>query len=324
MQEFMLFQILIGFSVLATAIPKPDNEDKPRVVHKEPNDEEHYVNSQHNPAYDHEAFLGEEAKTFDQLTPEESTRRLGIIVDKIDKDKDGYVTGEELKDWILYTQRRYIRYNIERQWRSHNPEEKEKLPWTEYMAMVYGDMDEHEVENQEKSKDSTFSYIAMLKRDRRRWTAADLDGDDALTKDEFAAFLHAEEANHMKDVVVLETMEDIDKDGNGKISLSEYIGDMYDGVEGEGEPEWVKNEKEQFSMYRDKDGDGVLDFDEVKTWIIPADFDHAEAESRHLIFEADTDADQKLTKEEILDKYDIFVGSQATDFGEALARHDEF
>lgn len=34
MQEFMLFQILIGFSVLATAIPKPDNEDKPRVSHK--------------------------------------------------------------------------------------------------------------------------------------------------------------------------------------------------------------------------------------------------------------------------------------------------
>lgn len=34
--------------------------------------------------------------------------------------------------------------------------------------------------------------------------------------------------------------------------------------------------------------------------------------------------DGKLTKEEILDKYDLFVGSQATDFGEALTRHDEF
>jgi len=63
---------------------------------------------------------------------------------------------------------------------------------------------------------------------------------------------------------------------------------------------------------------------QVKTWIIPAEFDHAEAESRHLIYEADTDADNKLTKSEILEKYDIFVGSQATDFGEALARHDEF
>lgn len=38
---------------------------------------------------------------------------------------------------------------------------------------------------------------------------------------------------------------------------------MYRGEEGEEEPEWVKNEKEQFSLYRDKDGDGFLNADEV-------------------------------------------------------------
>lgn len=63
---------------------------------------------------------------------------------------------------------------------------------------------------------------------------------------------------------------------------------------------------------------------QVKNWIIPADFDHAEAEARHLIYESDVDGDSKLTKTEVLNKYDLFVGSQATDFGEALARHDEF
>lgn len=67
-----------------------------------------------------------------------------------------------------------------------------------------------------------------------------------------------------------------------------------------------------------------MDLEEVKNWIIPPDFDHAEAEARHLIYEADGDTDEKLTKDEILNKYDLFVGSQATDFGEALARHDEF
>lgn len=40
------------------------------------NDKEHYQNEEHNKEYDHEAFLGEEAKTFDQLTPEESQKRL--------------------------------------------------------------------------------------------------------------------------------------------------------------------------------------------------------------------------------------------------------
>lgn len=51
--------------------------------------EQHYdENAAHNSEYDHEAFLGaDEAKEFNQLTPEESKARLGKIVDKIDKDK---------------------------------------------------------------------------------------------------------------------------------------------------------------------------------------------------------------------------------------------
>jgi calumenin len=73
--------------------------------------------------------------------------------------------------------------------------------------------------------DSTgFSYKEMLKRDRRRWSVADQDDDGALDKDEFTGFLHPEEAGHMRDLVVLETMEDIDKDSDGQISITEYIG----------------------------------------------------------------------------------------------------
>ena len=128
----------------------------------------------------------------------------------------------------------------------------------------------------------------------------------------------------MKDIVVVETMEDIDKDRNGFISLEEYIGDMYRGSKGEDEPDWVRNEREQFENYRDKNKDGHMDPEEVKQWIIPPDFDHAEAEAKHLVQESDSDDDGQLTKDEIMAKYDLFVGSQATDFGEALNRHDEF
>lgn len=64
----------------------------------------------------------------------------------------------------------------------------------------------------------------MKRRDRRRWEKADLDKDDKLTKDELTSFLHPEEIDHMKGIMVEETMEDIDKDKDGKISLDEYIG----------------------------------------------------------------------------------------------------
>ena len=67
----------------------------------------------------------------------------------------------------------------------------------------------------------------MEDRDRRRWDLADEDKDGKLQQTEFQNFLHPEEAEHMRDIVVQETLEDIDTDGDGKISLEEYIGDMY-------------------------------------------------------------------------------------------------
>jgi len=88
------------------------------------------------------------------------------------------------------------------------------------------------------------------------------------------------------------------------------------------EPDWVKFERETFKTHRDKNGDGKLDNDELKEWIMPTGFDHAEAEAKHLIQMADDNKDRQLSKDEILNHYDVFVGSQATDYGEQLQKHD--
>ncbi|XP_023948671.1 calumenin-B [Bicyclus anynana] len=321
----MLTTLFVALAVTAVFAGVPNPEETKRLM-DHLSDAEHYRNEHHNKQFDHDAFLGEDqAKTFDQLPPEESKRRLGIIVDKIDSDQDGFVSLVELKDWIRYTQKRYIEEDVDRHWQQHNPNNEEFITWETYRKNVYGfmnDMTENELRNNEG-----FTYSNLLKRDRRRWVYADSDKDDALNRTDFAGFLHPEDHGTMRDVVVLETLEDIDKDKDGKVSLEEYIGDMYKPEEGESEedePDWVKQEREQFAGYRDSDKDGFMDEHEVRDWIAPAEFDHAEAEARHLVFEADADADEKLTKAEILDKYDLFVGSQATDFGEALARHDEF
>lgn len=52
-----------------------------------------------------------------------------MIVDKIDDDKDGFVDMAELKNWISFTQRRYIEDDVSRQWKTHNPDNAEKLNW---------------------------------------------------------------------------------------------------------------------------------------------------------------------------------------------------
>ena len=49
----------------------------------------------------------------------------------------------------------------------------------------------------------------------------------------------------------------------------------------------MSSEREQFNNYRDKDKDGKLNKKEVGDWVLPEDFDHANAEAKHLIYEAD-------------------------------------
>lgn len=71
--------------------------------------------------------------------------------------------------------------------------------------------------------------------------------DDHLTYKEFINFLHPERNERMIDVVVDETLEDIDLDDDGKISLKEYINDMYRD-DPKHEPNWVDYERKQVEI----------------------------------------------------------------------------
>ncbi|XP_069001559.1 calumenin-A [Embiotoca jacksoni] len=314
----MLRPLLMCFLLCVVSGDSKPTEKKPRVHHedvlsrREHDDERNYD-------YDHEAFLGQDkAKTFEHLPPEESRRRLSIIVDKIDRDRDGFVSEEELKFWIKASQRRHVLDSVDHQWTDFDVDEDGRISWDEYKNVTYGSYLE------DPQMDTEYNYTHMMWRDKRRFRVADTDGDMIADRQEFTAFLHPEDHQHMKDIVVQETMEDIDKNGDGFIDLKEYIGDMYTSEGEEDEPEWVATERQQFSEFRDKNQDGKMDKDETLDWILPSDYDHAEAEAKHLLHESDSNKDGRLSRKEILDKYDVFVGSQVTDFGEALLRHDEF
>ena len=67
------------------------------------------------------------------------------------------------------------------------------------------------------------------------------------------------------------------------------LGDMYKHEDEMEEPEWVATEREQFSEFRDKNKDGKMDREETMDWILPSDYDHAEAEAKHLVYESDSD-----------------------------------
>ena len=82
------------------------------------------------------------------------------------------------------------------------------------------------------------------------------------------------------------------------------------------EKDQLENQK-QFGDY-DTDGDGKLNRDEMRGWLVPDSDETARDEAEHLIGETDADKDGKLSKEEILAKHELWVGSSATAYERAL------
>ena len=82
-----------------------------------------------NHGNDAKLFLGDEAENFEKLYPEETKKRLGMIIERIDTDDDGLVTVEELTTWIDFIHKDHIKRDVAREWSSRNQEQLEMLSW---------------------------------------------------------------------------------------------------------------------------------------------------------------------------------------------------
>lgn len=211
---------------------------------------------------------------------------------------------------------------MDRHWGYYDKDEDGQISWEGYRS-TYGVV-ENVNEIHDHNRNLTFSQT--IERYQKRFFAADQNDNKALDKEEFADFLHPQDAPHMRDIVIDETLMDMDKNQDGVIELEEYLNDLWPPSKRDTEekPDWLKEEQAQFSTHRDKDGNRKLDREELGDWILPLNFDPAVSEAKHLIQQADVDKNKILSKAEIMDHQDVFVGSQATDYGNYFMRHDEF
>ncbi|XP_076039129.1 reticulocalbin-2-like isoform X3 [Oratosquilla oratoria] len=288
---------------------------------RSPRDTGHYdAEGEHNPDFDHESILGsaKDAKEFDSLPPEESKRRLRILLEKMDRNKDGSIDRTELHSWILRSFATLSQEESEEQLDEVDEDADGYVTWEEYIAETYGI---HEPEDRDLlDKDSYDEEQKLLKEDRQLFMAADKNLDGLLDEKEFLAFTHPEEHPDMLPIILQQTLEEKDTNKDGVIDFQEYI-----GSEGrEKSKEWLLTEKEKFDHEHDSDGDGVLDGAETLAWMVPSNKDIAEDEVKHLFASTDDDGDDILSFEEVINHHDIFVGSEATDYGDHLHNLDRF
>ncbi|XP_054168188.1 calumenin-like [Oppia nitens] len=253
-----------------------------------------------------------------QPSYEEIKKKLSQLFDQeIDKDSDGLATVTELKKWIEVVHHKLIEDNIEQQWayykpevqevhswEGYNPEQKEVLHWEHYVNMTYPD----NIAEEDNSDPNFKNYKNMFKRAERRWKYADRNSDSVLVKDEYKDFIHPEESDRTKEILVDEAMEEMDNDNNGEVTLEEYMNHINEmsPEEEKTNPEFAQVQQNHFITYLDKNKDSVLNKDELKEWLVPS-YDKHEAESWRLIQEGDHNQDEKLSLDELLESQDRYL-----------------
>lgn len=301
---------------------KTENRENEEDGAYSPRDHNHYVNGEHHTEFDHEAVLGshDAAEEFDHLPPEEAKKRLKVLAQKMDRDHDGYVDKKELTEWVLRSFKMLTEEEAMDQLEDEDGDNDGKITWQEHMAETYGLYDDDLIPALTGERSDEYQ---MLQNDDQLFKAADLNSDGILDKSEFPAFSHPEEFEHMHQVVYEQAMEKRDRDKDGFLSIEEFVADNHGNVPLPSTEHYI-SEKDHFVHDYDLDKDGKLNREEVMLWLIPNNLEMAESEAEHLIESSDTDRDGRLSIEEIVDHHDVFVGSEATDFGEHLHNTHKF
>jgi len=273
-----------------------------------PRDHSHYAGEEHNVEFDHEAILGsaKDAEEFDHLPAEEAKRRLAILLKKMDLNGNNMITTTELKQWILRSFKSLSEEESREKLTEVDLNKDEEVTWEEYLTETYGldnDVSSDIFADKEHAEERK-----LLKNDKDLFITADLNKDGKLNVKEFLAFTHPEEAPHMLDTILKQTLEEKDLNKDGFIDFQEYIGERVE----------LDQQRDMFDSDYDVNGDGHLDRQEFKRWVAPNNEEIADEEVAHLFAASDDDHDGLLSFDEILEHHDIFVGSEATDYGDHL------
>jgi len=254
------------------------------------------------------------------LEDEELQARLRKLVARMDHNRDGFVDTEELTSWSLVSI-----FNINgidgREDFDLVAADHDKIDWN-FVVMEEHTHEFHQGESFDANDISYREYNKMYNRDRARFDAADIDKDEKLTEGEFVLFKNPLKDENVKQVVIDEALKSVDTNGDGKIDLQEYLNDWHVPPNTVDE-DFNDLETDRFKDEYDRNNDGFLTGDELLFWLSPDNTEIAIDEAEHLIDMCDEDEDDRLTPDEIVENHDLWVDSDATEYGAQLRHYDE-
>ncbi|XP_071499728.1 calumenin-B-like [Diadema antillarum] len=285
----------------------------------------HYAGDQHLDSFDQTLFIGgkQKASDFRKLPEEERKKIFAKIVTLVDVNADGLIDKDELTDWMYEA---LVTVDKEDTIESMEPidvNQDRKVSWFEYHDHVYGYMPG---DDEEENKEEHQKYI---RRAKRTYDIADMDGDGFLNAKEFHMFHNPKFYREMERVVVSDSLEDFDTNGDGGIDITEFIGDFHTVDEEEDIPQWVLEEKHMFETELDHDGNGKLEGNEIFELESQEKSLRAQAEREvdHLLAMTDSNADNHLSLEEAVESEILFMGrDQHTHFNRnpnIIVQHNE-
>ncbi|KAG7247782.1 hypothetical protein CRUP_006089 [Coryphaenoides rupestris] len=260
-----------------------------------------------------------------KLSPLQQREKIIEIVQKIDQNSDKLLSTEELAMWIQHVYRKYALEDAAERFPEFDQDGDGAVSWAEYNAVSHQglvDFDtDHAAADLNDPEQESIRYLHL--KEKRRFDVADIDDTAGLNLTEFLAFTHPSEVDHMADFTIEDVLREFDRDGDGLISLTEFIGDVR-GNEDSTPSQWEVEETVRFKELYDQDKDGTLNREEQLRWVAPNSYGSAREEALHLVKEMDQDGDGAISEAEVLKNQELFMNSEVTDYGRQLhGSHDE-
>lgn len=253
--------------------------------------EDHIQYVDHDPNFDHDAVLGSRSDEFEQMDEDTAREELEKLIPDMDTNKDGKINKAELTDYFEKNFQNMEQGYMNTTFKEQDTDVDGKVTWDEFVQQRYL-MTPSELET---ADDETKKFA---NRERKLFFVADKDKDKHLSLEEYRMFHSPEEYDLTRQIKMESELADHDKDNDGKISFDELAAKVDDAD---------RRGRERFDQF-DSNKNGFLDGEELTAWFVAPLRRMAEEEADHMIHNSDSNNDGTLTKEEILEKADLWVG----------------